>query len=124
MRQSQIEKLQDLRERLADVFLDEADPRNWPGAGVKQADMEQKDRGDRVWIKKNAMGTVNLICRITTLLAPTPLTGGLTPDDDKELSDMRKAAEKEASALLGRLNGQAPPPAKPPTKKANAKSKG
>lgn len=124
MKQTQIEKLQELQERLADVFLDEADPRNWPGAGVKQADMAQKDRGDRVWIKKNAMGTVNLICRITTLLAPTPPAGGGTPDEEKELADMRRAAEKEASELLGRLNGQTPAPTKKPSKKADAKSKG
>lgn len=122
MKQTQIEKLQELQERLADVFLDEADPRNWPGAGVKQADMKQQDRGDRVWIKKNAMGTVNLICRITTLLAPPSSAGGSIPDDDKELADMRKAAEKEAAQLLGRLNNQTQPPA--PAKKANAKSKG
>lgn len=122
MTPEQLEKLQDLQERLADVFLDEADPRNWPGAGVKQADMEQKDRGDRVWIKKNAMGTVNLICRITTLLAPPP-AGGL-PDDDAEKRELIKAAEKEAAELLGRLSPQTPTPAKKPAKKANAKTKG
>jgi len=121
MKQTQIERLQELQELLADVFLDEADPRNWPSAGVKQADMPQKDRGDRVWIKKNAMGTVNLICRITTLLAPSAPAGGGTPDDEKqELADMRKAAEKEATELLTRLNGaEAQPPKKP-----NAKSRG
>lgn len=122
MTPEQIEKLEELQERLADVFLDEADPRNWPGAGVKQVDMKQQDRGDRVWIKKNAMGTVNLICRITTLLAPPPAGGA--PDDEKEKRALIKAAEKEAAELLGRLGPQKQAPAKTPTKKANAKTRG
>lgn len=122
MKKSQIEKLKELQERLADVFLDEADPMNWPGAGVKQADMEQKARGDRVWIKKNAMGTVNLICRIATLLAPTPPAGGGTPDDEKEKRQLIDAAEKEAAELLKRLGPQKQAPQKTTGKKPNAKT--
>lgn len=122
MTPEQIEKLEELQEQLADVFLDEANPANWPGAGVKQADMEQKDRGDRVWIKKNAMGTVNLICRITTLLAPPPAGGD--PDDEKEKRALAAAAEKEATELLERLGPQKRTSAKTPAKKANAKTRG
>ena len=122
MTPEQIEKLEELQERLADVFLDEANPDNWPGAGVKQVDMKQQDRGDRVWIKKNAMGTVNLICRITTLLAPPPAGGA--PDDEKEKRALIEAAEKEAAELLGRLGPQKQATAKTPAKKANAKTRG
>lgn len=121
MTPEQIEKLEELQERLADVFLDEADPRNWPGADVKQVDMKQQDRGDRVWIKKNAMGTVNLICRITTLLEPPPAGGA--PDDEKEKRALAAAAEKEATELLERLGPQKRTSAKTPAKKPNAKTR-
>jgi hypothetical protein len=34
MRPDQIQRLQDLSEKLAEVVLEEADPKEWPGAGI------------------------------------------------------------------------------------------
>ncbi len=57
LRPDQLTMLQDLAERLADVFIVEADPNNWSGAGKLPTDMSREERGDRAWDRKGAMGT-------------------------------------------------------------------
>lgn len=68
MRQEQYERLQALHVDLTDVFLDEADPKGWPGAGIALASMDKPTRGDRYWSKRNAAATIALIQRIQTLV--------------------------------------------------------
>lgn len=99
MRADQLEKLRSLQESLADIFIEEADPRKWP-------DMQTRDsRGDRYWHKKNANASLVLVGRIENLLA---LRAGRTTgndqasrDDEAKLDGEIAAAEKEA-ARLGR----------------------
>lgn len=68
MRQDQFEKLQALHVDLTDVFLDEADPQGWPGAGIALVEMDKPTRGDRYWSKKNAAATILLMQRIQILV--------------------------------------------------------
>lgn len=109
MRQDQYEKLQSLSEKLADVFLSEADPDTWPGNGKQPGEVDQQTRGDRYWCKKNAVSTLSLICRIANLKGTIQQqscsgTGaGSVTDTENELDEEVKAAEKEAKRLLDEL---------------------
>lgn len=99
MRPDQYTKLQSLSEKLADVFIQEANPDNWPGAGLLPADMDKQTRGDRYWVKKNAVATLSLLTKMDTLkgvaapAADSAETEGLL---DEEIA----SAEKEAAKLL------------------------
>ncbi|WP_338615554.1 hypothetical protein [Pigmentiphaga sp. CHJ604] len=123
MRQDQYEKLQALAEQLTDVFLLEADPTAWPGAGIKPNAMDKATRGDRVWVKKDAAGTAVLIMKVTSMvgmiqrgtaaggaggLPPSapPTDGSADPSDDDDTGGLDAeiaAAEREAAAVLDRV---------------------
>ena len=62
MRQDQYEKLQTLTEKLTDVFLQEADPDQWPGKGLEQSAMDQQTR-ERAGIAIGARRTPRLLSR-------------------------------------------------------------
>jgi len=110
MRQDQYERLQKLEEELTDVFLQEADPKLWPGFGVTPANMEAQTRGDRYWCKKNAVATIAMMTRIGHLTGmvqraaagtePEPPIG--EPGEDSLDQDVNNA-EKEAKKLLAQL---------------------
>lgn len=109
MRQDQYEKLQALSERLTDVFLDEAEPEQWPGHNIEPGAMDQQTRGDRYWCKKNAVATLTLIGRVaglTDLIQKQSNAGngaaGVT-DEEATLDAEINAAEKEAAKLLDQL---------------------
>ncbi|MDN7497921.1 hypothetical protein QZM89_22220 [Burkholderia gladioli] len=113
MRQDQYERLQALSEKLTDVFLGEADPDTWPGAGIQLATMDKATRGDRYWSKKNAAGTVMLIGRVHTLIGQIQLgssagdgAASLTTAEE-ELDQEVAAAEKEAERLLNEVQQKA-----------------
>jgi hypothetical protein len=61
MTDEQFAKLAQIQTRLMDVFVMEADPDNWPGAGKIDADMDRNERGDRKWAKQNASATLVLL---------------------------------------------------------------
>lgn len=114
MRQDQFEKLQVLHERLTDLFLDEADPGQWPGSGIALVSMDKNTRGDRYWSKKNAVATIALMQRIQSLVdvvrersaagddAPEAVT---QPQEDLD-ADI-EAAEREAKKLLSGVQNSA-----------------
>jgi hypothetical protein len=101
MRQDQYEKLQGLTEKLADVLIDELNPEEWPGAGVKPANMDRDTRGDRYWCKKNAAATLSALTRLHTIIgmvqrtAPPPSPEDAT-DDEGDLETEIASAEQEA----------------------------
>jgi len=111
MRQDQYEKLQKLEEELTDVFLQEADPKLWPGVGATPANMDAQTRGDRYWCKKNAVATIAMVTRIGTLTGMIQrAAAGTEPDPDPteptaedSLDDEVSKAEKEARKLLDQL---------------------
>lgn len=110
MRQDQYEKLQKLEEELTDVFLQEADPKLWPGAGATPANMDAQTRGDRYWCKKNAVATIAMMTRIGHLTgmiqraaAGTEPDPDPTPEGGDGLDEEVNKAEKEAQKLMDQL---------------------
>lgn len=103
MRLDQQKRLADLEEALVDVFLEEADPQLWPGAGTPLADMEQEVRGNRYWTKKNAAATMVLINGVTKLKDNTREGLGRDPYNTRELDEQIARAEKQASKLVERV---------------------
>jgi len=110
MRQDQYEKLQQLTEKLTDVFLQEADPDKWPGAALESGTMDQQTRGDRYWCKKNAAATLTVIMKTSNLVSAIQLRsaggeqgGAAVPEAEAEhdtLDAEVAAAEKEAMKLM------------------------
>ena len=108
MRQDQYERLQALSEKLADVFITEADPANWKGANVLPADMTREERGDRLWGRKGAMATGGVLRYTLDLIAyqaKKPPTPG-DPDEVAKNSDLDgkiARAEKQAAEAIDRV---------------------
>lgn len=103
MRQDQVERLNDLAEKLADAFISEADPAEWPGCGQPPADISPQQRGDRYWCKKNAMATGGVLRYTLDLIGKQPLAGDA--DDRAADADMDKRiseAERRAAVAVQR----------------------
>ena len=103
MRQDQLQRLQELSEKLADVVLEEADPAEWPGANTPLAALCQQERGDRYWCKKNAAATFALLERTTSLLTDAKDLRNNRPEDDADMEKQIAAKEREASKLLDKV---------------------
>lgn len=104
MREDQIARLQDLAESIGEVFIEEADPQNWNGAGQPLASLDKDTRGGRYWDKKNAIQTGSLLARVLDLRdrdAGQVGGGVLTPDEDAEKEINR--FEKQAKELIGAI---------------------
>lgn len=101
MRPDQLTRLADLSEKLAEDVLVEADPGNWPGAGVPFEDWDKAIRGDRYWMKKNAAASMALLMRVEQLRADRQKRDGEAPaSDEPDVDKDIAAAEREASRLL------------------------
>ena len=110
MRSDQLERLNDLAERLADVFLTEADPDSWPGAGTPMEAWDQRVRGDRVWVKKGAMATAGVLRYALDLVAKNAPSEGDQPTDHAKESDLDRQirdAEKRAGEAVARVMDKA-----------------
>lgn len=108
MRPDQLQRLQDLSEKLADVVLEEADPAEWPGAGQPLAGLTQQDRGDRYWCKKNAAATFMLLSKAEEIIARRG--DGSREKDADDGEDMERTianAEREAAKALERIQSGA-----------------
>lgn len=103
MRPDQLSQLNDLAESIMDVFVSEADPRNWPGANVPSADMEPEQRGNRNWTIKNANQVGALLSRTLDLKERLQGVGGHTPPGEDDADDQIQKAEKLARETLKRL---------------------
>ena len=94
MRHDQIERLKDVAERLADVFIDEADPSFWP-----------EDRTERYKIKRDAAETAMLLSR-TQALMECPVIGetgsGEKSPEDKRVETAAKRAEEAVKKAMER----------------------
>jgi hypothetical protein len=105
MRPDQIARLNDLSEKLADRFLVEADPVEWPGGGATPADMTQQERGDSYWCKKNAMATGGVLRYTLDLVKSHSAPGGDDAEGASKDADMDKKineAERRAAAAVAR----------------------
>lgn len=104
MRQDQIDRLEDLAQEIGEVFIDEADPKNWNGAGKLLCDMDKDERGNRYFDKKNAIQTGTLLARVLDLKDRDKGQNGggvRTPDEDAEKEIKR--FEKQAKELIGAI---------------------
>ena len=105
MRPDQIQRLTELSEDLADVFITEADPVNWSGHGVMPQDMTKEDRGNRHWDRKGAMGTGGVLRTTLDLIAHH--NGVPFYADDGDLDSKIADAEKRAQAAVKRVLNKA-----------------
>lgn len=104
MRPDQLAQLNDLAERLADVFILEADPNNWSGAGKLPADMDPQTRGNRHWDRKGAMGTGGVLNTTLNLIKHYSEDGpGAGQEDAADLDAAINDAERRAKAALARV---------------------
>jgi hypothetical protein len=106
MRPDQIERLKDLSERLADRFLLEADPAEWPGDGKAPTEMSTQERGDAYWCKKNAMATGGVLRFVGDILTKhadepdAPSDPAKETDLDRQIRDAeRRSAELVTAAV-------------------------
>ena len=113
MRPDQLARLNELTEELADVFISEADPENWSGAGIVPRDMTKEERGNRHWDKKGAMGTGGLLRYTLDLIAQGVMNTNNNPgghaqqERDADLDAKIKDAEKRAEAAVARVLNKA-----------------
>lgn len=111
MRQDQIDRLQDLAEQIGEVFLEEADPQNWNGAGLPLSGMDKDTRGGRYWDKKNAIQTGTLLARVLDLRdRDKGQSGGgiVTPGEDaeQEINRFEKQAKDMVNAVIARATSK------------------
>lgn len=100
MRQDQFEKIQAMNESLADVFINEVNPANWPGANQPIDMQDSKIRGDRYWMKKNAVATMTLMQRIAVFVGMVqrgtlPLASEFVPDESGETGETDVSIDNE-----------------------------
>jgi hypothetical protein len=106
MRPDQLTRLQELSEKLADTFILEADPAEWPGSGKPPADMTSQERGDAYWSKKNAMATGGVLRYTLDLVAkaaPQAAAADEQQEQDEDLDKQIREAEKRAKAAVARV---------------------
>jgi len=105
MRADQLQRLQELSEKLADRFLLEADPTEWPGDGRPPADLTQQERGDAYWCKKNAMATGGVLRYTLDLVAKhgAPNDPEGEPDKEADLDRSIREAERRAAEAVARV---------------------
>lgn len=131
MRLDQYEKLQQLEEKLLDVFIREADPLSWPGQGLPLSQMDAQTRGDLYWCRKTAASALVLASKVANVIGTTQASGmGTAPPAEGDENDGEGAqvdaeiasAEREAARLMRELqNG---PGKKAFDRRAHGKSAG
>lgn len=93
MRKDQISTLKNLREQLIDALIEEADPLKWPATNSAQG------RGDRLWMKKNAIASVELVEQLTEVIG-LGISGDLGTDSEIERDAAR--LRNKADAVLAK----------------------
>lgn len=96
-------RLEKLRDDLLETAVVDADPRRWVGAGKAPVDMTQKERGDAYWCRKMAAATVSLLTRVNNIASTHSAPSAGTPKDEGELDGELAAAEREAQAIIERM---------------------
>jgi hypothetical protein len=107
MRPDQLARLKDIESRMIDVLIEEADPDNWSGAGLRLADMDGDVRGQRFWCKKNAASTIVVLSGVGKLKENTKEALGRDAFNPTQMETQILKAEREASAALARMQERA-----------------
>lgn len=117
MREDQQKRLDELAERLAEVFIVEADPDNWSGAGMLPHQMDRDTRGNRHWDRKGAMGTGGVLRYTLDLLNYWKDKGAQSDSDaqerqrdadlDRRIEEAERRAEKAMKRAMNRAKNSA-----------------
>lgn len=108
MRPDQLASLDDLTERLADVFITEADPVNWSGDGKLPADRTKEERGNRSWDIRGAMSVGGALTYVLNIkraavereVDSPPDQAARDADLDRQISEAEKRASKAVKRAL------------------------
>ena len=101
--QEQITALEAAGRKLADVALEELDSSKWPKPTTKEG------RGDRVWMKKNALATLALLDQIQRTIRsqpfePLPPESTNPGEPETDVDRMIREAEERAASARARGN--------------------
>jgi hypothetical protein len=107
MRDDQRVRLKELGEKLIDVFLVEADPDEWAGAGTAPSDRDKQTRGDRAWMLKSVNALASVVRHTMAIegeqekRAPADAESVERHEDrlDKIISDAEARAEARIAAV-------------------------
>lgn len=99
MRPEHKRRLAAVQDKLVEVLLDELDPDEWPGAGLKPSQMDKDTRGDRYWCKKNAGATFALV-NLNERMLDGDIRGSGELDEQERLVTR---AEKQAEELVKKV---------------------
>ena len=96
MRPDQRIRMGEIEEKLADLFIDEADPDGWAPEGR-----------ERYAQKRGAMETAQLLARTQSLMAAAPDGDRFDPNDEKEAERVIHKAEQRAALAVDRALARA-----------------
>jgi hypothetical protein len=102
MRPDQIARLRDVEEKLADLFIDEANPDNWPCPGEASHKIDSDARSNRFRCKRAAIDTGALLVRTQSLMQIVEGEGDRSPDMDRWLEQDIGRAEEAAKKAVDR----------------------
>lgn len=104
---TKLPRLQALCDDLLEVFLVEADPTRWTGAGVDPTEMDPKIRGARNWDMKNANQAGALAARALDLRDRLAGGDGGKPPGTQQIDDAAEhdiaRFEKQARDALAKI---------------------
>lgn len=106
MRADQIKRLEELQDKLVDIYLDEMQPENWPQDVPDDETKTMKARGNRVWHKKDANLTITHVIRIKTLLDMRTANAAPGVDEDLEAEKMTADAMAQADEIIENARGK------------------
>lgn len=119
MRADQLTRLEELRDRLLETAISDADPANWTAGSKKPSEMTKDERGDASWCRRMAIQSVSLTMQVQRLLA-NPTTGGAMvpdqpaattstePDEEATIDAEIERYERAATAVIDRASGKKP----------------
>ena len=100
-------RLDDLADKVMEVFLSEADPDNWSGAGKAPEELDKETRGARNWDAKNANQIGALAARVLDLrdrgrgVKAAPPGAGEAEDPERDIAKYEKKAREMIAAVSG-----------------------
>lgn len=68
MKPEQLDKLEQLQDKLLTVAVDDCDPENWTGYGQKPRDMDRQTRGNAIYDRKLAGQTLACLVRVGNII--------------------------------------------------------
>lgn len=102
----QTARLHAIIDRVTAEALQDCDPENWDGAGLRPVQMTQLEKQNRLNDKKNAVQTVALLTRLIQLRATETPAGNTTPDQQFDSLAAARAAQEKADQIIAKMMGK------------------